>query len=101
MLSIRFTGAPDGEDGPFDLVNAADWGSFVAWAESLPAADYPQVRSLAADGTANPTYLLAEQLAAAVEASTPPGGAKAAVDRIVVAMGVGDPNETAVIGGVS
>jgi hypothetical protein len=101
MLSIRFTGATDGEDGPFDLVNTADWVSFVAWAETLPAADYPLVRALAADGTAAPTYLLAEQLAAAVEASPPAGGARAAADRIAKAMGIGDPEETAVIGGVS
>jgi hypothetical protein len=101
MLSIRFTGAPDGEDGPFDLASAGAWAAFGRWAESLPAADYPLVRALADDGAAAPTYLLVEQLAAAVEAFPPPNRVRETADRILKLVRVGDPEETAVIGGVS
>jgi hypothetical protein len=98
VLSISFSGAEDGDDGPFALAPLSVWSALTTWAAALPGAEFPAVRALAADGRADDTAALAEQLAAALEAHPPHDPAVlAAAGELAAALGPGDRTEEAVV----
>jgi hypothetical protein len=99
-LSIQFTGAADGGDGPFPLASANGWALFAEWAAALPAAASRAVRALADAGEVTGTDALAAELAAALAAHPPENPAVADTARgLAELVGGGDPGETATVTG--
>ena len=90
-LSILFTGASDGDDGPFFLASASEWALFGEWAEGLPS-EYAAVKALA-DGEVKGTDELSRQLTAALAAHPP----REPLPQGLLDLGVGDPDETATV----
>lgn len=98
VLSVTFTGAADGDDGPFALAPQSVWSAFAAWAESLPEDEFAAVRELALTGSAGGTDTLSAQLVAALESHPPAEAAVAGAARTLSeTLGVGDPGETATV----
>lgn len=96
--SIYFTGAPDGGDGPFDLCCIGGWTQFIAWAESLtPASSFAAIRELTDAGAVTGTDALSEQLTTALHDHPPPEAVAATAEGLLELVGVGDPDETAVV----
>lgn len=97
-LSVHFTGAADGDDGPFDLSTARGWQLVAEWVATLPKADAPKLRSLAALGRVRDTAALSAELAAALESHPPTSVAvRATLDALAEVLGVGDRKETATV----
>jgi hypothetical protein len=96
-VSVMFHGAPDGDDGPFDLASTGAWTAFVAAVDALPSAGNAALRSLADQGEAKGTHDLADELAAAVSAGKLRGAAAGVAAELAAVLGVGDPDETATI----
>lgn len=95
-VSISFRGASDGEDGPFDLCSVSAWAALGQWAESLPEDKYPILRELGDEGSAGPTDKLADEVESAMQDELP-GGVKGTLRFFGELMGVGAPDEIAVI----
>lgn len=96
-LSVTFTGAPDGGDGPFDLATATGWSLFAQWADALPADQFGAVRGLAETGVAKGTDRLSTELHDALTAKTPPPDVSHTALLLLGNIGVGDPDETATV----
>jgi hypothetical protein len=96
-LSIRFAGAADGGDGPFDLATATGWALFGEWADTLPTG-FAAVRDLSDRGAVTGTDALASQLSAALASHPPDNPAVADTARgLLENLGVGDAAETATV----
>jgi hypothetical protein len=97
-LSIAFSGADDGDDGPFALAPNSVWTEFSAWADALPADQFAAVRALANEGEVTDTAALSEQLTAAVEQHPPQSEPLAyVVQELLENLGPGDSDETATV----
>jgi hypothetical protein len=97
-LSIAFTGAPDGDDGPFDLVPSLAWNEFSAWVETLPAGRFPALRALTTRGEVLGTDTLSAEVEEAASLPNADEAVLAVLSEIGRNLGAGDPEETATIG---
>jgi hypothetical protein len=68
-LSVMFHGAPDGDDGPFQLASGSGWAAFGEWAESLAKSHL--LKELVEDGTVSDSGKLSKQLKKALRKSPP------------------------------
>lgn len=93
-LSVSFVGAPDGDDGPFQLATANGWKEFAAWAEQH--ADCPALQALVRDGTCN-SRELAEELERVDEPIS--SNVSDTLDGLVQLLGDGDPAERVLVEG--
>lgn len=90
---IAFSGASDqGEesDGPFRVTNTAGWSAFSQWASEAG----PALHDLVTDGKLAGT----DRLAAELSAADPPVNLKGIAETLIEFVGVGDADETAVVG---
>lgn len=88
MISIQFTGAPDGDDGPFELTNNEMWSRFQAWAVER---GYPRLKELARDGSTEDTQDLAFELR---RIDKVPRVVRLVAEELLHYVGAGDPEET-------
>lgn len=96
-LSIMFTGADDGDDGPFQLASASGWKAFAEWAEKL-SEDHYSVKTLAGRGDVVNTRKLMLQLRSALERHPPKNEQVLGTARGLLGLiRVGDGNETATV----
>lgn len=97
-LSIQFTGAADGDDGPFSLASASAWTLFAEWVEQLPEKRSRVLRRLTDAGEAEDTSALAQELAAGLKARSPENPAVADIAALLQELvGVGDAEETVTV----
>jgi hypothetical protein len=98
--AITFLGAPDqhGQAETFFLCSIGSWGRFVDWALALPEDDYPALHGLAQSGSWDGTDALAADLEDALADHAPEdAGVRATAAALQEHLGVGDPDETAVV----
>lgn len=89
MISIQFTGAADGDDGPFEVANTDAWSRFQQWCSEFR---YPGLKELAKDGTTKDTQELSFELKRAIQSS--PRKVRLVMEELLHYVGVGDPKET-------
>jgi hypothetical protein len=97
-LSITFSGAPDGGDGPFTLATASGWAAFAAWAGTLPDGESAALRRLCDAGEVAGTDALSRELSAALTRHPPDSEAvRHTATDLLASVGVGDPAESAAV----
>jgi hypothetical protein len=92
---ITYTGADDGDDGPFFVTSSSCWNAFVKWSRKLSHDLFPAVRALADDGECKGTDDLEIELQ--LLRREHPGEMDGLIDEILHNLGPGDEDETATI----
>jgi hypothetical protein len=92
-LSIRFTGASDGSDGPFSLATHRGWVEFCEWASTEPV-----LKRFCEDGQYAGTAALERALSTHME-SVPPKDAstRSVAEHLLLLLGAGDADEVALV----
>lgn len=96
-VSIRFSGAADGDDGPFQLASASGWQAFARWVDGLPSG-FTELRKLTETGTVKNTAELSDELLSAeVTDFSPDKDIADTIEQLQEVLGVGDPDEVATV----
>lgn len=89
-----FTGADDGDDGPFSLPGANNWIDFTEWVESKD--NYPCLKSLVKEGECEDTTKLSEELEECKKEDAP-YDVEIMLEHLLDLVGVGHSGEVATI----
>lgn len=93
-LSVQFTGADDGDDGPFQLASAGGWKAFGEWEGCISCLPLQHFYST---GKFAGTDELAKLLQLQLDAYPPSDDVAHTVEQFLTLLGIGDEAETATV----